>query len=60
MTNREKFEEIFGLQIDDFPAAICRVVDRSIYENNICNEECPAFKFWDREWKRRNNSNDRK
>lgn len=53
MTNREKFEEVFGLDIAD--RSICHIVNRSTCENNICDEGCPAFKFWDGEWKEKKN-----
>ena len=52
MTNAEKFEEVFGIKIDeDYPAGICQTISHDICEQNICTEECPAFKFWDREYK---------
>ena len=52
MTNAEKFEEVFGIKIDeDYPANICGCVDPKICTNHICVDECPAFKFWEREYK---------
>ena len=54
MTNAEKFEEVFGIKIEeDYPAGICRAISHDICEQNICDEECPAFKFWDREYKKK-------
>ena len=50
MTNREKFEEVFNLKMDDHPAGICLIIDSQVCD--ICGDECPAFNFWDREWKK--------
>lgn len=52
MTNAEKFEEVFGLKIDEYPAGICQTISHDICEQNICDEECPAYKFWDRKYKK--------
>ena len=51
MTNAEKFEEVFGLKIDEYPASICFTIDQSICPEHNC-DDCPAFKFWDREYKK--------
>lgn len=51
MTNAEKFEEVFGIKIDeDYPADICDSVDHDICLVHDC-PNCPIFKFWDREYK---------
>lgn len=50
MTNAEKFEEVFGIKINEDPAAICGCIDVRICEDNNC-DTCPAFKFWKREYK---------
>ena len=34
MTNREKFEEVFNLEIDDFPVNICHIVNHSVCNGN--------------------------
>ena len=48
MTNAEKFEEVFGIKIDEnYPAGICKTIS-----HDICDEECPAYKFWDRKYKK--------
>ena len=50
MTNAEKFEEVFGIKIDeDYPADICHSIDPKICEEHHCSD-CPAFKFWDQEY----------
>lgn len=52
MTNAEKFEEVFGIKIDEnYPAPICKCIDIHICERSITCSECPAFKFWEREYK---------
>lgn len=52
MTNAEKFEEVFGIKIDeDYPASICQCVDTRICEGTNSCPEYPAFKFWEREYK---------
>ena len=51
MTNAEKFEEVFGLKMDkDYPGDICSCVDPKICINHKC-DRCPAFLFWEREYK---------
>ncbi len=52
MTNAEKFEEVFGIKIDDegYPSGICQSIDHKICEEHNC-PDCPAFKFWDQEYK---------
>ena len=53
MTNAEKFEEVFGIKIDeDYPANPCDIFDHSICMNHDCDNECPAYNFWNREYKR--------
>lgn len=52
MTNAEKFEEVFGLKIDEFPDSICDILDHSICIEHDCNYGCPAYKFWDRKYKK--------
>ena len=51
MTNAEKFKEIFGMQIDDvYPDSICGCIDHKICIAHICDDKCPAFHFWEREY----------
>ena len=53
MTNREKFEEVFGFKPNDdaecvAPMLICYIND------NICaskEKECPFYDWWDKEYK---------
>jgi hypothetical protein len=55
MTNAEKFEEVFGMKIDeDYPKGICQSIDHKICIEHNCSD-CPAFKFWDREYKEETN-----
>ncbi len=50
MTNAKKFEEVFGIKIDDYPSDICDIADHKYCVNaNNCHE-CGIFKFWDREY----------
>jgi hypothetical protein len=52
MTNAEKFEEVFGIKIDEnYPAPICKCIDIHICESSIDCSECPAFYFWEHEYK---------
>ena len=51
MTNAEKFEKIFGLKVDDTcPDEICGIIDHSYCVNNNCDNDCPAYDFWNREY----------
>lgn len=59
MTNLEKFQEVFGITIDDrYVRPLCqqcRILDTSD-EMKTCEDyatclECPLFKFWDKEYK---------
>lgn len=51
MTNAEKFEEVFGIKIDEnYPEDICQSIDHNICVEHDCSD-CPAFKFWDQEYK---------
>lgn len=50
MTNAEKFEEVFGIKINNYPRDICDIADHKYCTNaNNCHE-CEIFKFWDREY----------
>lgn len=53
MTNAEKFEEVFGIKIDEcYPAAPCDIFDHNICIEHNCTYECPAYKFWSRKYKK--------
>ncbi len=53
MTNAEKFEEVFGVKIDeDYPADPC-----DIFDHNICMEtydcsRCIAHGFWSKRYRK--------
>ena len=49
MTNAEKFKEVFGLEIDDFPADPCDIVDHNVCVNHDCYS-CPLHNFWTKDW----------
>ncbi len=52
MTNKEKFKEVFGIEIDNkMPADPCDIFHHNICMNHECNEKCPARHFWDKEYK---------
>ena len=51
MTNAEKFEEIFGLKIDDRPDELCCIINHNICLENCC-DTCPLSNFWNKEYKR--------
>lgn len=59
MTNLEKFQEIFGITIDDrFVRSLggqCKILDLIDPTKYKCEEydschECPLFRFWDKEY----------
>lgn len=53
MTNAEKFEEVFGIKIDEnYPADPC-----DIFDSNICTEasgcsKCIAYNFWGKRYRK--------
>lgn len=58
MTNLDKFQEVFGITIDDryirSSGSRCYILD-FIGSSNKCEEygschECPLFHFWDKEY----------
>ena len=73
MTNLEKFQEVFGITIDDrfirYQGSQCRIIDlldsdkvESCTKYATCHE-CPLFKFWEKEYvekedKKKMNSNE--
>lgn len=67
MTNLEKFEEVFGITIDDrfirSPSGQCTIldfVDPTIYkcEDYVTCHECPLFKFWEKEYAEKEKRNE--
>lgn len=46
MTNREKFKEVYGFELDGNPCA----APQSICNEQIC-ERCPFWGWWDKEYK---------
>lgn len=54
MTNAEKFEEIFGIKINEELVNMCNIVDRQIcVDASDCNH-CPSHKFWEKQYRKRN------
>lgn len=54
MTNAEKFEEVFGIKIDeDYPADPCEIFHHSICIEHSCCTRCPAYNFWNRKFKKK-------
>ena len=57
MTNREKFKDVFGLEIDEMPSDLCDIVDHKIcIDANDC-PSCPVFHFWDKEFSEKGDEN---
>lgn len=53
MTNAEKFEEVFGIKIDEYPDDLCSIADREICVNHNCDKRCPLYHFWEREYRKK-------
>ena len=51
MTNAEKFEKVFGIKIDVYPADLCDIVDHDICVNANSCDDCPVYHFWEKEYK---------
>lgn len=50
MTNREKFKEVFGIDIPKDEHYFCNMVtDHGCDKHGSC-EDCPAFEWWDKEY----------
>ena len=49
MTNAEKFEEVFGFKVDEYPGDPCDIVDHEICVSNGC-DDCPIRAFWGKEY----------
>lgn len=54
MTNAEKFEEVFGIKIDDVPSNICDIADRSICRNANGCVNCELYHFWEKQYRKKN------
>ena len=53
MTNAEKFEEVFGIKIDEnFPSDPCDIFAHDICIEHRCNTRCSAYNFWDKKFKK--------
>lgn len=50
MTNQEKFEMVFGVKVDIYPVNACHIFGDAYCDDHICNESCPAFKFWEKKY----------
>ena len=51
MTNAEKFEEVFGIKIDEgYPADLCNTADYKYCVNANSCHDCVLFHFWDKEY----------
>lgn len=51
MTNREKFKDVFGLEIDEMASDLCDIVDHEICRDADSCSSCPVFHFWDKTYK---------
>ncbi len=58
MTNAEKFEEVFGIKIDEFPAGICDIVDHSICIDAKSCVKCKLYHFWEKQYRKKNKKED--
>ena len=57
MTNAEKFEEVFGIKIDEnHPDNPCGIFHHFVCVEHECNMKCPAYKFWERKYKMNNHN----
>lgn len=52
MTNAEKFEEVFGYKIDDFPNNPCDIVDHEYCINQNGCYKCKFNNFWKKQYKK--------
>lgn len=50
MTNAEKFEEVFGIKIDEYPADLCDTADHKYCTNSNDCPDCVLYHFWDKEY----------
>lgn len=58
MTNLEKFEQTYGMKVDDMPDDICGIITHEICIEHNCNNKCPAYDFWNREYKNQKEEHD--
>lgn len=52
MTNAEKFEEVFGIKIDEYPDDPCSIADHKYCTNSNACTDCTLFHFWDKDYDR--------
>lgn len=53
MTNAEKFEEIFGIKIDEYPDDLCDIADHEICMNASGCSKCPLNHFWKKQYRKK-------
>ena len=53
MTNAEKFEEIYGFKVDNYPLDPCGIVDHKVCISYEC-DDCPLYNFWEKEYVNQN------
>lgn len=58
MTKAEKFEEVFGIKIDDYPSDICDIAHHKYCNNANSCHDCVIFKFWKQEYVESGKGND--
>lgn len=50
MTNAEKFEEVFGIKIDEYPDELCSIANDKYCTNSNACTDCTLFHFWSKEY----------
>ena len=50
MTNAEKFEEVFGIKVDECPSGICHIADDSYCQNASGCDKCELYNFWEQKY----------
>lgn len=53
MTNAEKFEEVFGIKIDEYAEDPCDIAYHDICVNHSCGKSCPLYHFWKKEYRKK-------
>jgi len=53
MTNAEKFEEVFGIKIDEYPDTLCDIADHDICVNASDCSHCRLHKFWEKQYRKK-------
>ena len=52
MTNAEKFKEVFGIKIDEYPGTLCDIADHSYCIDASDCHHCKLFNFWKRKYRK--------